>query len=160
MPAPDLHTIEELCQPTMNGRGGPISPVSIQATDFGLKNHMIQQVQNSCQFHGLPGDDANTHLDKFLIITQSLKQNKEDLRAITTQSGVTLAGPSVPPPTLSSFKEVEQESKTTTDQVLTESTTSVPPLVVQPSLAFTSFELPSAPVSSHRFLSQIRINLQ
>ncbi|GJW11157.1 reverse transcriptase domain-containing protein [Tanacetum coccineum] len=43
MPAPDLRTMEELCQPTMNGRGGPIAPVNIQATDFGLKNHMIQQ---------------------------------------------------------------------------------------------------------------------
>ncbi|GJY34197.1 reverse transcriptase domain-containing protein [Tanacetum coccineum] len=59
----------------MNGRGGPIAPVNIQATDFRLKNHMIQQVQNSCQFHGLPGDDANKHLDKFLTITQSMKQN-------------------------------------------------------------------------------------
>nr|GEZ16176.1 reverse transcriptase domain-containing protein [Tanacetum cinerariifolium] len=61
---------EELCKPTMNGRGGPIAPINIQATDFGLKNRMIQQVQNSCQFHGLPGDDANKHLDKFLSITQ------------------------------------------------------------------------------------------
>nr|GEY27197.1 reverse transcriptase domain-containing protein [Tanacetum cinerariifolium] len=31
----------------MNGRGRPIALVNIQATDFGLKNHMIQQVQNS-----------------------------------------------------------------------------------------------------------------
>ncbi|GJW19710.1 reverse transcriptase domain-containing protein [Tanacetum coccineum] len=36
---------------------------------------MIQQVQNSCQFHGLPGDDANKHLDKFLTVTKSMKQN-------------------------------------------------------------------------------------
>nr|GEV63893.1 hypothetical protein [Tanacetum cinerariifolium] len=71
MPAPDLQTIEELCQPTMNRRGGPIAPVNIQATDFGLKNHMNQQVQNSCQFYVLPGDDANKHLDKFLTITQT-----------------------------------------------------------------------------------------
>nr|GEY06024.1 reverse transcriptase domain-containing protein [Tanacetum cinerariifolium] len=42
---------------------------------FGLKNDMIQQVQNSCQFHGLPGDDANKHLDKFLHVTQSIKVN-------------------------------------------------------------------------------------
>ncbi|GKB62018.1 reverse transcriptase domain-containing protein [Tanacetum coccineum] len=59
----------------MNGRGRPIAPVNIEATDFRLKNHMIQQVQNSFQFHGLPSDDANKHLDKFLIITQSMKQN-------------------------------------------------------------------------------------
>nr|GEZ78481.1 reverse transcriptase domain-containing protein [Tanacetum cinerariifolium] len=42
---------------------------------FGLKNDMIQQVQNSCQFHGLPGDDAKKHLDKFLHVTQSIKVN-------------------------------------------------------------------------------------
>ncbi|GKC83442.1 reverse transcriptase domain-containing protein [Tanacetum coccineum] len=75
MLAPDLRTMEEPCQPTMNGRGGPIASMNIQATDFELKNHMIQQVQNSCQFHGLPGDDENKHLDKFLTITQSIKQN-------------------------------------------------------------------------------------
>nr|GEW14134.1 reverse transcriptase domain-containing protein [Tanacetum cinerariifolium] len=30
---------------------------------------------NSCQLHGLPGDDANKHLDKFLHVTQSIKVN-------------------------------------------------------------------------------------
>nr|GFA52937.1 reverse transcriptase domain-containing protein [Tanacetum cinerariifolium] len=72
---PDLRTMEELCQPSLNGRGGPIAPIAIQATNFGLKNDMIQQVQNSCQFHGLSGDDANKHLDKFLHVTQSIKVN-------------------------------------------------------------------------------------
>nr|GEU75453.1 reverse transcriptase domain-containing protein [Tanacetum cinerariifolium] len=28
--------MEELCQPSINGRGGPIAPILIQATDFGL----------------------------------------------------------------------------------------------------------------------------
>nr|GEV12759.1 reverse transcriptase domain-containing protein [Tanacetum cinerariifolium] len=71
-PVPNLWTMEELCQPSLNGRGGPIAPIEIQATDFGLKNDMIQ---NSCQFHGLPGDDANKDLDKFLHVTQSIKVN-------------------------------------------------------------------------------------
>nr|GEU94986.1 reverse transcriptase domain-containing protein [Tanacetum cinerariifolium] len=66
LPVLGLQTMEELCQPTLNGRSGPIAPIAIQAMNFGLKNDMIQQVQNSCQFHGLPGDDANKHLDKFL----------------------------------------------------------------------------------------------
>nr|GEW06333.1 reverse transcriptase domain-containing protein [Tanacetum cinerariifolium] len=74
-PVFDLQTMEELCQPSLNGRGGPIAPIAIQAKNFGLKNDMIQQVQNSCQFHGLPGDDANKHLDKFLHVTQSIKVN-------------------------------------------------------------------------------------
>nr|GEU34452.1 reverse transcriptase domain-containing protein [Tanacetum cinerariifolium] len=45
------------------------------ATAFSLRHHMIQQVQNTCQFHGFPGDDANRHIDKFLKITQNMKQN-------------------------------------------------------------------------------------
>nr|GEW75650.1 reverse transcriptase domain-containing protein [Tanacetum cinerariifolium] len=76
LPVPDLRTMEELCQPSLNGRGGPIAPIAIQATNIGLKNDMIQKVQNSCQFHGLPGDDANKHLDKFLHVTQSIKVNE------------------------------------------------------------------------------------
>nr|GEW55323.1 reverse transcriptase domain-containing protein [Tanacetum cinerariifolium] len=55
--------------------GWTIAPIEIQATNFGLKNDMIQQVQNSCQFHELPGDDANKYLDKFLHVTQSIKVN-------------------------------------------------------------------------------------
>ncbi|GKA94064.1 hypothetical protein Tco_0816050, partial [Tanacetum coccineum] len=72
-PAP--RSMEELCQLFINGRGGPIAPILIQARDFGLRHHMIQQVQNTCQFHRLPGDDANRHIDKFLEITQHMKQN-------------------------------------------------------------------------------------
>nr|GEV60057.1 reverse transcriptase domain-containing protein [Tanacetum cinerariifolium] len=74
-PVPHLRTMEELCQPTLKGRGGPIDPIAIQATNFRLKNDMIQQVQNSCQFHGLLGDDANKNLNKFLHVTQSIKVN-------------------------------------------------------------------------------------
>nr|GEX40903.1 reverse transcriptase domain-containing protein [Tanacetum cinerariifolium] len=82
-PVPDLRTMKELCQPSLNGRGGPIASIAIHATNFGLKNDMIQQVQNSCQFPRLPGDYANKHLDKFLHVTQSIKVNgvnNDDLR--------------------------------------------------------------------------------
>ncbi|GJU15704.1 reverse transcriptase domain-containing protein, partial [Tanacetum coccineum] len=64
----------KLWKPSLDGRGGPIAPIAIQAMTFGLKNDMIQQVQNSCPFRG-PGDDANKHLDKFLHVTQSMKVN-------------------------------------------------------------------------------------
>nr|GEX50979.1 reverse transcriptase domain-containing protein [Tanacetum cinerariifolium] len=74
-PVPDLRTMEELYQPSLNGQGGPIATIAIQEMKFGLKNDMIQQVLNSCQFHGLSGDDANKHLDKFLHVTQSIKVN-------------------------------------------------------------------------------------
>ncbi|GKE98706.1 hypothetical protein Tco_0022057 [Tanacetum coccineum] len=61
LPVPDLRTMEELCQPSLDGRGRPIALIAIQATTFGLKNDMIQQVENSCLFRG-PSDDANKHL--------------------------------------------------------------------------------------------------
>nr|GEU33397.1 reverse transcriptase domain-containing protein [Tanacetum cinerariifolium] len=75
LPVLDLRMMEEMCQPTLNGRGGPIALIAIQATNFGHKNAMIQQVQNSFQFHGLLGDDDNKHLDKFLHVTQNIKVN-------------------------------------------------------------------------------------
>nr|GEV88000.1 hypothetical protein [Tanacetum cinerariifolium] len=75
LPIPDLRNMEESCQPSLYGRGGHIAPIAIQATNFERKNDMIQQVQSSCQFHGLSGDDANKHLDKFLHVTQSIKVN-------------------------------------------------------------------------------------
>nr|GEV50036.1 reverse transcriptase domain-containing protein [Tanacetum cinerariifolium] len=43
LPIPDLQTMEVLCPPALNGRGGPIAPIAIQETNFGLKNDMIQQ---------------------------------------------------------------------------------------------------------------------
>nr|GFB72364.1 reverse transcriptase domain-containing protein [Tanacetum cinerariifolium] len=73
---PSSRSMEELCQPSIHGRGGPISPIPIQATNFRLRHHMIQQVQNTCQFHGLLGNDANRHIDKFLEVTQHMKQNR------------------------------------------------------------------------------------
>nr|GEV51011.1 reverse transcriptase domain-containing protein [Tanacetum cinerariifolium] len=50
LPVPDLRTIEELCQSSLNGRGGPIAPIAVQATNFGLKNAIIQQ---ECYKHSI-----------------------------------------------------------------------------------------------------------
>nr|GFB12767.1 hypothetical protein [Tanacetum cinerariifolium] len=66
--------MKELCQPSLNGRGGPIAPIAIQATNFGLKNDMIQKVQNSCQFHGLPSDNANKHLENYCMSPRASKK--------------------------------------------------------------------------------------
>nr|GEW90818.1 retrovirus-related Pol polyprotein from transposon 412 family [Tanacetum cinerariifolium] len=59
LPVPDLRTMEELCQPSLNGRGGPIAPISIQATNFGLKNDMIQQ---SIKVNGVTDDALRLYL--------------------------------------------------------------------------------------------------
>nr|GFB03422.1 hypothetical protein [Tanacetum cinerariifolium] len=43
----------------MNGRGGPIAPIAIQATNFGLKNDMIQQ---SIKVNGVTDDALHLYL--------------------------------------------------------------------------------------------------
>nr|GEW55643.1 reverse transcriptase domain-containing protein [Tanacetum cinerariifolium] len=145
LPVPDLRTMEELCHPYLNGRGGPIASISIQATNFGLKNYMIQQVQNSCQFHGLPATVGNTQnvyavgayqgisyqpqgnhnvlsyrSDNYLGPQGTLSGNtitnpKEDLKGITTRSGTAYQGPTIP--TTTSSPVVERETETTKDMV-------------------------------------------
>nr|GEV63470.1 reverse transcriptase domain-containing protein [Tanacetum cinerariifolium] len=59
LPVPDLQTMEELCQPSLNGRCGPITPIAIQATNFGLKNDMIQQ---SIKVNGVTDDALRLYL--------------------------------------------------------------------------------------------------
>nr|GEV06127.1 hypothetical protein [Tanacetum cinerariifolium] len=54
-----LRTMEELCQPSLNGRGGPIALIAIQATNFGLKNDMIQQ---SIKVNGVTDDTLRLYL--------------------------------------------------------------------------------------------------
>nr|GEX08157.1 reverse transcriptase domain-containing protein [Tanacetum cinerariifolium] len=71
---------------------------------------------------------------------------QEDLKAITTRSGVTLPGPSVSPPPPS--REEDREPEIITDQVLTGSTNNIAPLVFQsspPSTSSTSFSFPKIP---------------
>ncbi|GJY92151.1 reverse transcriptase domain-containing protein [Tanacetum coccineum] len=81
--------------------------------------------------------------------SNTIPNPREEIKAITTRSGNVLVGPSVPlpPPPLSS-KEVKRDPKTITDQVLPESTTRVPLLVVQPSSSSRSSEIPHSPVST------------
>ncbi|GJR55363.1 putative reverse transcriptase domain-containing protein [Tanacetum coccineum] len=72
---------------------------------------------------------------------------REDVKVITTQSGITLVGPSVLPPNppSSSSKEVEQDSEPTMDQVhisSSESTARVPSPVIQPAPASKSNKIP------------------
>nr|GEV95679.1 reverse transcriptase domain-containing protein [Tanacetum cinerariifolium] len=69
------------------------------------------------------------------LLSITILNPQEDLKAITTRSGVTLVGPSVPP---SSSKVVDREPEMITDQVLTGSSNNVPPLGVQPSPASTN----------------------
>ncbi|GKD31018.1 reverse transcriptase domain-containing protein [Tanacetum coccineum] len=71
----DPRTMEDFYRPSLIGRGGPIAPTTVSGTEFVLNNHMVQLLRKNCQFHGIEGEDANEHLDKYLSITQFIKQN-------------------------------------------------------------------------------------
>ncbi|GJW01814.1 reverse transcriptase domain-containing protein [Tanacetum coccineum] len=178
-PIPDLRSMEELLQAPTEGVGDAIvdSLNSTANGNFFTKNTQealtiienkskVQTSQNKPQITSSSGSSAQdayiTSLTKWVKCKRfSWKDlrgccratpfltHRKIFKAITTWSGVTLAGPSIPPPLpLSSSKEVELKPETITEQVPTESTIRVPPPVVQPSPASTSFEFPPAPVSS------------
>nr|GEZ94828.1 reverse transcriptase domain-containing protein [Tanacetum cinerariifolium] len=117
-PAP--RSMEELCQPSIHGRDGPIASIPIQAMDFGLRHHMIQQRQS-------PSGSG-------LLPSNTIANLRGDLKAITTQSGVAYDGPTIPPTPSLLLKEVEREIETTKDKVqitCSKSIAHAQPLVLQ-----------------------------
>nr|GEV88429.1 reverse transcriptase domain-containing protein [Tanacetum cinerariifolium] len=65
-------TMEELCQLSINGQGGPIAPIPIQAIDFGLRHHMIQQ-----EFHHSFDDMMRKFLSKYFPPSMVTKLRNE-----------------------------------------------------------------------------------
>ncbi|GJX17792.1 hypothetical protein Tco_0218624 [Tanacetum coccineum] len=127
-------------------------------------NQLVNMVNPSCETCGVPhyyskGQAAGGFIQGDLyaargnynmggaLPSNTIPNPREEVKVITTQSGMTLAGPSVPPPppSSSSSKEVEQDPELTMDQVhisSSESTIRVPSLVVHPSPVPKSNEIP------------------
>nr|GEY53751.1 reverse transcriptase domain-containing protein [Tanacetum cinerariifolium] len=122
----------------------------IKGNDAVMKNMQTQMtsltnsnIELKSMFHQFMKMNNASSSGSGSLPSNTVPNPREDLKAITTRSGVTLVGPSVSPPPPS--KEVDQEPKTITDHVLTGSTNNVPPSVVQPSPASTSSTHISSP---------------
>ncbi|GJT32466.1 hypothetical protein Tco_0922885 [Tanacetum coccineum] len=115
-PAP--RSMEELCQPSIDGRGGPIAPISIQATDFGLRHHMIQQ-QNGVSDDALRLSLFQYSLTHHAIACNTVANPRGDVKAITTQSGVAYDGLTIPPTPSPPPIEVKRETKVIKDKLIT-----------------------------------------
>nr|GEU74109.1 reverse transcriptase domain-containing protein [Tanacetum cinerariifolium] len=116
----------------------------MKANDVVMKNMQTQMTSltnSNLELKNMYGQFMKMNIasssDTGSLPSNTVPNPREDLKVITTQSGVTLDGPSVSPS--SSSKEVDREPETITDQVLTGSTNNVPPLVVQPSPTSTCF---------------------
>ncbi|GKD75861.1 putative reverse transcriptase domain-containing protein [Tanacetum coccineum] len=71
--------MEDFYRPSLIDKGGPIAPIApttVPGTDFVLKNHMVRLLRQNCQFNGFRDEGANEHLNKYLSITQFMKQNR------------------------------------------------------------------------------------
>ncbi|GJY70974.1 hypothetical protein Tco_0474677 [Tanacetum coccineum] len=83
-----------------------------------------------------------------VLLSDIVPNSRGEIKAITAWSGIVLDGPLVPQPTSSSPKELECELEPIMDPILTESTTRVPPLVVQSPYVSTCSKIPSPLISS------------
>nr|GEX48168.1 hypothetical protein [Tanacetum cinerariifolium] len=86
--------MEELCQPSLNGRGGPIAPTAIQATNFGLKNDMIQQ-DTSAQRSESSGSITSSSDTEITALKAEMEEiNKNLIRVLQVNQQVKLVTPS------------------------------------------------------------------
>ncbi|GJY87455.1 hypothetical protein Tco_0502083 [Tanacetum coccineum] len=118
------------------------------STDEILRQHMIA---SDAKFQLLANqmtkiEKAFNERPQGALLSNTIPNPREDIKVITTRSGITLAGPSVPSPNpSSSSKEVERDPETTMDQVhilSSGSTARVPYPVIQPAPASKSNEIP------------------
>ena len=68
-------TMLEYSMPTLDGARGSIIRPAIEANNFEIKPALISMIQSSLQFGGLPNDDPNLHLSKFLQLCDTIKYN-------------------------------------------------------------------------------------
>ena len=61
--------------PSLNETTTNIRRPAIQANSFEIKPAIIQMIQNTVQFYGLPNKDPNAHIANFLKICDTFKPN-------------------------------------------------------------------------------------
>lgn len=67
--------LRDYAMPSVIGNTSSIRRPAIQAKNFEIKPTIIQMIQHSVQFSGLPNDDPNTHIANFLGIYDTFKKN-------------------------------------------------------------------------------------
>ncbi|GKA64131.1 hypothetical protein Tco_0763737, partial [Tanacetum coccineum] len=152
--------------PSYETCGGPHSYYECQAAsgytqdvyattgNYNPGGHAYQpQGDHLIKITGIIRTEALQERPQGALPSNTIPNFKGEIKAITTRSGNVLAGPSVPPPPLSSSsKEVERDPEIITDHVLPKSIVRVPPLVVQPSPSSRPSEIPFLfPTSSSSF---------
>ena len=74
----------DYARPTLGGTGPAIVKPPIGANNFEIKGMFIQLLQQYCQFNGLPDEDPHAHIQTFLEICETLKNNGVTDEAVRT----------------------------------------------------------------------------
>nr|GFA58597.1 reverse transcriptase domain-containing protein [Tanacetum cinerariifolium] len=129
-PVPDLRTMEELCQSSLNGRGashGQNPPPAYQAPAY-------QALGYQALVHQAPIPQPQVVTTTGTLPSNTVTNPNEDLKGITTRSGNEYKGPTIPTTSSSLPKVVERETEVIKDMVHPTnngSTKDVQPSVVQ-----------------------------
>nr|GEW15650.1 reverse transcriptase domain-containing protein [Tanacetum cinerariifolium] len=129
--------VEELCQPTLNGRGGPIASIANDAILKNMQTNMTSLTNSNLKLKNMFGQfmkmNTASSLGLRTLPSNTITNPKEDLKGITTRSEIAYKGPTIPT-TASSPQVVERETEVTKDTVPPTnngSTKDVQPPVVQ-----------------------------
>ena len=71
----DPRPLRDYAVPTVNGARSSIARPTVQANNFEINSAIIQMIQTSVQFVGMPNDDPNAYIANFLEIFDTFKQN-------------------------------------------------------------------------------------
>ena len=68
-------TMVEYARPTLDSTGSCVVKPAIEANNFETKAFTMHMIHNQCQFDGLPDEDPHAHIQMFLDICATVKQN-------------------------------------------------------------------------------------
>nr|GEY97834.1 reverse transcriptase domain-containing protein [Tanacetum cinerariifolium] len=129
LPVPVLRTIEELCQPSLNALKAEIVEINKNLMRVLQVNQQVKAVTQNYESCGGPhsfsdcpatiGQTQNVYAAeayKGTLLGNTITNPKEELKGITTRSGTTYQGPTIPTTSSSSSPPVvERENEATKD---------------------------------------------
>ncbi|KAM0035726.1 hypothetical protein Hdeb2414_s0015g00449901 [Helianthus debilis subsp. tardiflorus] len=82
LPMADQRTLMDYLRPTVGNLGAASNAPNVDANNFELRPHLIQMLQISATFPGLPDEDPHLHITNFLEICDTFRINRASNDAV------------------------------------------------------------------------------